>query len=167
MKGITILYVTSDNITDHERKFDLRKRYESLRTIPGTRSYHSFIPDGANIILKRISSDTIHNIYKFKNSTLSLKSETIHQPGKYIACFYDRDWYIGLILECSFQDKDVKVKFMQRKELNLQWTNDIVLWVPFTKVICRISAPSAKGQSGREFMLDKTDYNRIMTHVNE
>ena len=50
MKGVIMFYVTSDDITNHERRFDLQKCHERLRTIPGTRSYHNFIPDGAKLI---------------------------------------------------------------------------------------------------------------------
>ena len=44
---------------------------------------------------------------------------------------------------------DVKVKFMTRKGLILQWVNgaqDSQCWVPFTKVICQISPPLAKAK---------------------
>ena len=61
--GVIMFYVTSDDITNHEKRFDLQKRYEGLRTIAGTRSYHSFIPDGANLLLKRISSDIVHDTH--------------------------------------------------------------------------------------------------------
>ena len=56
-----------------------------------------------------------------------------------IACYYDKSWYIGVIPKHSYKNQDMKVKFMNRKELHLQWINDaqsIQAWVPFTKVIC-------------------------------
>ena len=105
-----MFYVTSDDITNHEKRFDLQKRYEGLRTIPGTRSYHRFIPDGVNLLLKRISSDIVHDTHKFNTASLSPKDVRIYQPRKYIACYYDDDWYVGLKLECSIQNEDVNVK---------------------------------------------------------
>ena len=162
-----MFYVTSDDITNHEKRFDLQKRYEGLRTIPGTRSYHSFIPDGAKLILKRISSDIVHDTHKFNTPSLSPKDVTIYQPGKYIACYYDDDWYVGLILECSMQHEDFNVKFMHRRGVNLQWANDTMCWVPFTKVICPISAQSVKGRSAHDYTLAKNDYDIIMKHINQ
>ena len=44
---------------------------------------------------------------------------------------------------------------MNQKGLHLQWVNDALssqCWVPFTKIICEISPPLAKGQSARDFM---------------
>ena len=117
--------------------------------IHGTCSYHCFIPDGDSLIMKRISSDTINDVHKFNDPKL-LRNPTIYQPGKYIACYYDKIWYIGVILECSNESKDVKVKFMTQKGLNLQWVNDAQssqCWVTFTKVICEISPCLTKGQS--------------------
>ena len=37
-----------------------------------------------------------------------------YQPGKYIACMYDQDWYIGMIVDRSDENSDVLVKFMRR-----------------------------------------------------
>ena len=41
--------------------------------------------------MKRISSDTINDIHKFNDPKL-LQNPTMYQPGKYIACYYDKMW---------------------------------------------------------------------------
>ena len=77
----------------------------------------AFTPDGDSHIIERIY------VHKFNDPKL-LRNPTTCQLGKYIACYYVKIWYIGVILECSNENQDVKVKFMTRKGLNLQWVND-------------------------------------------
>ena len=155
INGVTMYYVTEEDIISHKRKYDLKVCYNGVQTVPGTCSYHCFIPDGDSLIMKRISSDTINDVHKFNDPKL-LQNPTIYKPGKYIACSYDKICYIGVILECSKENQDVKVKFMTRKGLNMQRVNDArssQCWAPFTKVICEISPPLAKGQSARDYVL--------------
>ena len=51
--GVTLYYFTEEDIISHERKYDLKVCYNGLQTVPGTRSYHCFIPDGHSHIIKR------------------------------------------------------------------------------------------------------------------
>ena len=46
-----------------------------------------------------------------------------YSPGKYVACKYDQDWYIGMITERSDRNNDVFVKFMKRAKVSnsLSW----------------------------------------------
>ena len=39
--------------------------------------------------------------------------------GRYVACFYDGNWYIGIILECYYENQDCSIKFMKINILNL------------------------------------------------
>ena len=47
--------------------------------------------------MKRISSYTTNDVHKFNDPKL-LRNPTTYQPGKYIACYYDKISYIGVIL---------------------------------------------------------------------
>ena len=109
----------------------------------------------------------INDVHKFNDPKLR-RNPTTCQLGKYIACYYDKIWHIGVILECSIENQDVKVKFMTRKGLNLQWVNDAQssqCWVPLTNVICEISPPLAKGQSASDCVLTREDYNKSLLHA--
>jgi len=59
--GISFFYAPADEIDRHKVTFQLSERYAGVKTIPGTRSRHSFIPcqDGT-MLMKRISSDELH-----------------------------------------------------------------------------------------------------------
>ena len=97
--------VTEEGIISHEGKYDLKVCSNGMQTVPGTRSYHCFIPDGDSLIMKRISSDTINDVHKFNDPKL-LRNLTIYQSGKYIACYYDKICYIAVILECSNENQE-------------------------------------------------------------
>ena len=53
---ISFFYVSSEDINNHVNQFQLDERYELIKTVPGTRPYHSFIPNGlSKLIFRRIS----------------------------------------------------------------------------------------------------------------
>ena len=57
---------------------------------------------------------------------------------------------------------------MTQKGLNRQWVNDTQssqCLVPFTKVICNIIPPLAKGQSAGDYVLTMEDYNKILFYA--
>ena len=59
VSGISFFYVPSKDINNQVNQFQLDQCYELPKTVPGTRSYHSFIPDGlSKLILPRISKDS-------------------------------------------------------------------------------------------------------------
>ena len=84
-----------------------------MQTVPGTCSYHCFIPDGDSLIMKRISSDTINDVHKFNDPKL-LQNPTIYQPGKYIACYYDKICYIGVILSPQMKIRKSQIYDLKR-----------------------------------------------------
>ncbi|KAJ8027064.1 hypothetical protein HOLleu_32098 [Holothuria leucospilota] len=73
------------------------------------------------------------------HNAVSARQSNQHQPGKYVACINDRDWYIGNIVERSEDNSDVYVKFMKRSQNNpLSWPQGLQdeCWVPFQDVLC-------------------------------
>ena len=69
--------MSSDDISNHETSFNLPKRYEGMHTVPGTRSYHCFIPDGDQLFFQRVSSDTVYDMHKLNNFDLTKKVQQI------------------------------------------------------------------------------------------
>ena len=58
ISGISFIYVSAEDAEKHSVLIGLEKCYESASTIPGTRSYHCFIPTSTNELqLKGISTD--------------------------------------------------------------------------------------------------------------
>ena len=74
-------YVTEEDIISHKRKYDLKVCYNGVQTVPGTCSYHCFIPDGDSLIMKRISSDTINDVHKFNAPNFYETLQSINQES--------------------------------------------------------------------------------------
>ncbi len=116
--------------------------------------------------MKRISADVDHTNV---NNNLSTTPDSVTveqlQPGKYVACLYDRDWHVGCVLEFSDEHQDINVDFMKRSRTGLlNWPSESRrdrCWVPLQHVLCLISAPELQGQSARFYKLSPSDDNRI------
>ena len=109
-----------------------------------------------------ISISTCHDLSDLKYEQL--------QPGKYVACIYDIEWYVGSIVEWSDEHNDVLVDFMRRSATGLfPWpahTRKDRCWVPFQYVICIIIAPELHGQSAPSYNLNSEDVNQIQEIAN-
>ena len=168
IKGKSFFFLTQDQIEENAIKFKLEERFESCKTIAGTRSHHSFIPCTGNTLqMRRLSLDNSFTVIKLGNdyqTNISLNWEDC-QPGTYIACIYDDNWYVGNIIECSEEHSDILVSFMNRNENNiLSWPTGPrkdECWVPIQHVLCLINAPSAQSHRVRNYIINFDDLNKI------
>ena len=71
--------VTEDGIISHEKRYELKIRYNEVQTIPGTRNYHCFILDGDSLIIKRISNNTMNDFCKSRDPKLLRNKLTTRQ----------------------------------------------------------------------------------------
>lgn len=177
IKGVQFLFVSSEDISQHEKDFKLEERYTEAKTVSGTRSHHSFIPVSSHTLeMRRISQDSIFNTVKTSSTQVSESEESrvglrpvgVHpddyQPGQYIACMYDNEWFVANIVERSDEQEDVFVKFMKRVNTTLSWpaeSRQHSCWVPFQHIICQINAPEIQGHSARQYRLSTADEERI------
>ena len=71
------------------------------------------------------------------------------QPGKYVACIYDKEWYVGSIVERSDEQNDVLIDGMKLSSTRLlSWpsvSRKDQCWVQFQDIICVIGAPELQG----------------------
>ena len=95
-------------------------------------------------MMKSISNDKI-NVHKFNDPKLP-QDPTTYQTGKYIECYFDKVWYIGVIFNTWVLKwkSECKIQIHEPKRINFAVVNDA--WssqseVLFTKVICEISPP--------------------------
>ena len=73
--GVTILYVTIEGVVQHSIRYNLQSRYNVVCTVPVTRNYHCFSPDGDLLQMKRVSNDTIYDAHQLND--LSLKKNPL------------------------------------------------------------------------------------------
>ena len=64
--GIKYLYICEKDIAKNFQDFAHKVRYARCKTIPGTRSHHSFIPISETVVeINRLSSDVVGNQFSF------------------------------------------------------------------------------------------------------
>ena len=66
--------------------------------------------------MKRISNDSIYSELRLVDMGISANINIEYLiPGVFVKCIYDNLIYIGMILEKSEEDHDVRVKFMKER----------------------------------------------------
>ena len=144
--------------------------------LSGIRSHHSFIPCTESVLrMRRLSSDDVFTAVRVSagnrpDDNMEESEEDVNcnefQAGKYVACIYDSDWYLGSIKDRSDEHSDVLVSFMKRSKCNTLMASNIKkdeCWVPFQHIICTIDAPSVKGTTSRLYTINPEDLQKIKT----
>ena len=86
----------------------LDDQFKNVETLPGTRSFHEFIPiSERHIAAKRCCDDEAFNI---KHDLLKLPAEPQIEVLSYVTCLYDNEWWVGIILEINEDERDILVK---------------------------------------------------------
>ena len=114
IKGIDFLFLKNQEIGNI--RVNMEERYKRADTVPGTRSFHQFIPISDSIIGAKYLSDDHYYAVQFDFNTVHLlgPGDTL-SPSQFIVCLYDRHYWVGIIIEVSTENVDVKVKFMHPK----------------------------------------------------
>lgn len=83
------------------------------QTLPGTQSSHEAIPRNENSIeCKRWSEDTqpaLMFTFSYYKMTSPLQNLAILH---YVACVYDSEWRIGILLSLDHEERDCQIKFV-------------------------------------------------------
>ena len=95
--GITTIFIPTE--AAEQRRNLMKARYSYTRTIPGTRSFHYFLPvDNNTIKAKRIAEDEEFALtFQFKKETRNERKIDVN-ISNYIACTYDSSAWIGVVL---------------------------------------------------------------------
>ena len=97
----------------HVNKHQLDVRYVK-DSVKDSTIHHSFIPRKSELEMRIISADLTHSS-KVPLSTTNAKNISDFNPGMYVPCIYDSDWYIGIISETSVEFDKMYVKFMKQE----------------------------------------------------
>ena len=91
--NVLFFHIESKDLVDTRSWLELR--YQKGMTLPGTRSFHSYTPDGiGKLSYKRTSEDTkFAGTWLFFEHTPDFKASDF-LIGDYVACFYD-DFFVG------------------------------------------------------------------------
>lgn len=150
--NVKFWFLKKEYITEIRKNLEFR--FLKATTIPGTRSFHCFIPlDNNTIATKRISADeNFSTLFTFCGETTLVKMSEmcIHN---YVACKYEAHWFFGIILSKHEEEGDVKVRFMHPHgpSHSFYWPSiDDICLVPVCNIISCIDSPTTKG-SGRMY----------------
>ena len=155
--AIEFIFVSHKEVESHIVDYGLEKRYLMWLTVPGTRRFHCYKPCSKAFQMHRVSSDDVTIL----NRKPSIPRATVImddcEPGKYIACVYDKEWFLGIILMTSEEDQDVQVKLMMKSTQNhFHWPcRDDACWVPVNHVLCLNETVSIQSAEACGYCLSK------------
>ena len=95
---------------------------------------------------------TLHSIvvYQFQNGKLAPKTFYViihgYHPGMYVACVYNKEWFLGFIVKESIANEDIKIKFINKnmEKNSFSWpVREDTCRINVTNVLCRITKLSA------------------------
>jgi hypothetical protein len=163
IKGIFVSFISIEQM-DPVRSM-LETRFSTVSTLPGTRSFHQFVPLSETVMAtKRVSEDESYaleyNLVLGKKNTIKFQSDP--KVSDFVVCSYDEKYWIGLIDLVDKEHEDVRVKFMHPSypARSFSWPKkDDVCFVPIVNVACIIGAPVTG--TGRQYTLDDKDIDTI------
>ena len=166
--SIIFKFVKKDEMEQH--RINHADRYREVENaIPGTRSYHQFVPLSRDkISAKRVSEDEQYECTHNFNAVLCLDEEFV--VGSYAAVIYDQNWWLCIITEIDSGERDVKVKFMHPKGPSkfFLWPNrDDVCFIPFNCILKIIDVPTPNA-TGRNYSIQEEDViiNKFNIYLN-
>ena len=153
----------------NEYRKDLVSRYNKARTVPGTRSFHQFVPISSNSIgAKHVSEESEYSLVFNFESAISPHQLQL-KISQFVVCLYDNLYWVGMITEIDDANEDVNINFMHNHlpTRSLKWpTRDDVCHVPRTHIICTIETPSLLTSTGRQYVLNSDDLKKTETAIN-
>ena len=152
----------------YEICLNFAKPYSKAFTVPGTRSFHHFMPENnSSIKYKRFSKD--ENCIQFNiqgNNAVQIHvAEDIHLMD-YVACIFDGVWWIGLVTESDDTniDKNKMLNFSMVFLSNFLGPIDDCCWVPNNNIIFKLQPPSTV--SGRLYNITENEFELIKKQLN-
>ena len=138
------------------------ERYARGNTVPGTQSFHQFLPINSNTIgYKRISSDQLmHGQYEFGARPTNINEI---KENKYVAAVYDEDWYIGLVEEVDKNKQECMINFMHPKMSgNINWPRrPDKCMTPISSILTPIDVPASTSIASRSYSISKQELEKI------
>ena len=158
LQGIVFEYCNS--VEYSEVKDQLETRFENSRTIPGTRTFHSFVP---------VSTDTVEVRPFSRSLTYTLQKDTkldseieVKSTTGYVTCAYNDEWWLAYVLDVNSENSEVRLIFLHphgpARSYKYPATPDI-LTVSISDVLTKVDPKTA---TGRTYRLTKRE-NRLAT----
>ena len=112
--GIHFAYATSQEY-EEEAKL-LKERFSHSKTIPGTQSYHSFIPKCIfSVEVKPYSKSTKTKIEKVTSAHIAQDTLQLSTLKGYVTVAYEENCWLGQVVKVDLEARLVEVNFLHPK----------------------------------------------------
>jgi hypothetical protein len=155
--GIKFFIVSHDDILTAEKQ--LQDRFSAAKTIPGTQKLHRFVPiDNTQLMVYDLSQSSISKVVTVCDTDdgqditeIKDKDSMEISPGAtFVACQYERKWWIGLAKLKSEEFDDYFVSFMMPSGLSRQYfwpEKEDTCWIEKANIICTLQSPAITSSS--------------------
>ena len=149
----------------------METRFAKARMVPGTKSFHQFIPlPQGKICVKQTSVDTNFEA-EFSLTGEPIKDEKIKEKlcvGCFLVCSYDDFLWLGLLSELDTESKDAKVNFLHPHlpGCSFAWPRrEDICWVPIENRVMMVEAPRTSTLSGRQYYLCDRNVAKVANYI--
>jgi hypothetical protein len=167
LSGIKFLFVSKDDV--EAARAIQEERFKNGQTVAGTRENHQFVPVDLNRIrVHRVSNDASSFLAHVNQSTeidCAYMPVVRLQPGLYVACIYDNNWWVGNVCETSVEEHDALVSFMHPHGIarSFHWpVRKDACWIPEQQIIASLPVPTTTAM-GRQYSLPEAVMLRVDT----
>ena len=147
----------------------LVERFQAVKTVPGTRSYHQYEPINENVIgCKWVSSDIEFDL-KFE-PFLDIHKTTQVAISNYVLCIYGECYWIGMVCDTDTENSDVKIKFMHPHfpSCSYHWPCwEDICWVPLSKIVTVVELPSLTSVTEHQYHFSNKTVTNITNAINQ
>ena len=91
-------------------KAHLEQRFQKSKTIPGTRSLHSFVPTSKDTILTKRYS--LSNVSREERVTALASDLELDQVSGYVTCVHNNQWWVACVLKTDSESLEVKLSLL-------------------------------------------------------
>ena len=174
IENIKIFFVSTEEVNVNEEQ--LRKRFENAKTVPGTQSFHKFVP----VDTKTIEAFELSNSIEKKSfiimreclpvETIDFKDLRVHSV---IACVYDGEWYLATITELNNEAFEAHVHFYtpNGSEAEIQGfkksKKEDTAWMPLKSIIKITETLKNTSFRGRTYKMDAAEREIIEKRFSE
>ena len=86
---------------------DLEDRFAKLKTVPGTRSSHHFVPISCNKIANKLRKEDREFLQFDFDKSLSEEIDTKNiKCFLYVSCIYNTFWWVDIVTEVNVHEGD-------------------------------------------------------------
>ena len=163
IRGIEFIYISKETMVSVWEM--LSECFSRAKTIPGTRSFHQFIPLSRGEIATKSVSEDIDYLLKFEfEQVQQVLSLSMVNTSQFVLCTYDSHKWVGMACEVDTAHKDIEIQFMHPPcpSRSYIWQRrDDICWVPITNILCLLKTLSLTKATGRQHYLHNDDQKYI------